>query len=99
MRTLTILTISAICSLVAAADDKKDMKMMTGCLTKDATGQYTLESAGNRTPVRGTADLEKHSSNHKVTLHGSQKTTDGKTVFEVEKLEHVSDTCVAEPAR
>jgi hypothetical protein len=44
--------------------------------------------------VTGAADLEKHSSNHKVTLTGALKTdASGKPVFEASKLKHVSDTC------
>lgn len=69
---------------------------MTGCLTKDSSGAYTLanETSGVKTTVTGSADLEKHSANHKVTLTGSMKTDSaGKSVFEATKIEHVSDSC------
>jgi hypothetical protein len=68
---------------------------LTGCLTKDTSGSYTLtDTTGLKTTVTGAADLEKHSKNHKVTLTGTAKTdASGKPVFEVTKLTHVSDTC------
>jgi hypothetical protein len=68
---------------------------ITGCLNKDASGSYTLtDTTGVKTTVKGVADLEKHSNNHKVTLTGTTKTDDsGKPIFEVTKLMHVSDTC------
>jgi hypothetical protein len=71
---------------------------LTGCLSKDASGAYTLtdETTGVKTTVSGAADLEKYSSNNKVTLTGTAKTgADGKPIFEVSKLKHVSDTCKA----
>ncbi|MEO8368320.1 MAG: hypothetical protein ABI806_03905 [Candidatus Solibacter sp.] len=68
---------------------------LTGCLTKDTSGSYTLtDTTGLKTTVTGAADLEKHSKNHTVTLTGAAKTdASGKSVFEVSKLMHVSDTC------
>ena len=68
---------------------------ITGCLSKDASGSYTLtDASGLKTTVSGAADLEKHSQNHKVTLTGEAKTdASGKSMFEVTKVTHVSDTC------
>jgi hypothetical protein len=81
-----------------AADDKKTTTM-SGCLTKDADGGYELTAdAGQKVKVTGPADLEKHSA-HKVVLHGSEKTLDGKTTFQAERVEHVAASCVAAPAR
>jgi len=67
---------------------------MTGCLSKgDTAGSYTLadETTGKKTTVTGTADLEKHSGNHKVTLMGSMS---GHS-FNATSLKHVSETCTA----
>ena len=95
MRTLTFLLVPALFTALTAADDKKTM---TGCLTKDSAGGYELAADnGEKVMVMGGADLEKHSANHKVTLHGSQKTMDGKTVFQVEKVEHVASSCASAP--
>jgi len=72
---------------------------MTGCLNKDASGNYTLtdENTGVKTTVVG-PDLEKHSSNHKVTLTGTAKAdTSGNSVFEVSKIQQVSTSCKAPP--
>ena len=68
---------------------------LTGCLNKNTSGSYTLtDQSGFKTTVTGSADLEKHSQNHKVTLIGTNKMdASGKPVFEVTKLTHVSDTC------
>ncbi len=94
MRTLTLLIFSGVLAL-SAADGKKDGSM-TGCLTKDEAGSYMLQSEdGKKVAVMGSADLEKHSANHKVKLHGSEKTHDGKTMFHVERVEHVSASCPA----
>ena len=71
---------------------------LTGCLNKDASGAFMLidEATGVKTTVTGAADLEKHSVNHKVTLTGTAKVDPaGKPIFEVSKLQHVSDTCKA----
>jgi hypothetical protein len=73
---------------------------MTGCLNKGGgSGEYTLtdDKTGQKTTVMGTSELEKHASNHKVTLTG-RTTTDakGNQVFEVTKIKHVSASCTAE---
>src|SRR5689334_19728629 len=46
---------------------------ITGCLNKDSSGVYQItdEATGVKTTVSGTADLEKHSANHKVKLTGA----------------------------
>ncbi len=96
MRTLTLLIFSGVLAL-SAADDKDSHK--SGCLTKDSAGSYMLQSEdGKKVEVMGSEDLEKHSANHKVILHGSEKTHDGKTMFHVERVEHVSTSCSA-PAK
>jgi hypothetical protein len=72
---------------------------MTGCLTKgsDVPQHFTFvdQKSGRKYTVTGSPDLEKHSSNHTVTITGA---TTAK-VFSVTKLEHVSDTCESKPAR
>ena len=80
------------------ADRQAGEATMTGCLTKDASGGYTLadEKTGTKMMVSGSADLEKHSANHKVTLTGSAKTdAGGKSVFQVTKIQHVAAECKA----
>ena len=80
------------------ADRQKNETTMTGCLTKDASGGYTLadEKTGAKSVVTGASDLEKHSANHKVTLTGTTKTdTSGKSVFEVTKIQHIAAECKA----
>ena len=100
MLKLTALLIPAMFSLLVAADDKDANAKMTGCLTKDAGGEYVLANeTGEKVTVKSASDLEKHSANHKVTLHGTQKTQDGKTVFEASRIEHVANSCVATPAK
>jgi hypothetical protein len=80
-----------------APQDQRDRMAttLTGCLSKDTSGSYTLtDTSGLKTTVTGAADLEKHSKNHTVTLTGTNKMdASGKPVFEVSKLTHVSDTC------
>jgi hypothetical protein len=71
---------------------------ITGCLNKDSSGAYhiTDEGTGVKTAVTGSADLEKHSANHKVKLTGALHTdTAGSSIFQVNKLEHISATCSA----
>jgi hypothetical protein len=79
------------------ADRQQNETTMTGCLTKDASGGYTLadEKTGAKTMVTGPSDLEKHSANHKVTLTGSSKMEGGKSVFTVSKIQHVAAECKA----
>jgi len=76
--------------------EKAAATTMTGCLTKDASGNFVLtdEATGTKTMVAGVSSLEKHSANHKVTLTGASKMdANGKPVFEATKLQHVSDSC------
>jgi|SRR5687768_4846888 len=99
MRRLTCLLIAGVFSLGLAADDNKDGKM-TGCLTKSAAGEYVLTNeAGEKVTVTGASDLEKHSANHTVTLHGSQKKDGDKTTFHAVRVEHVASSCTAPPAK
>jgi hypothetical protein len=79
-------------------DKSKASTTLTGCLSKDATGAYVLtdETSGAKTTVTGVSDLEKYSSNHKVTLTGTAKMdANGKQVFEATKAHSVSTTCKA----
>jgi hypothetical protein len=73
---------------------EKEMTM-TGCLTKgaDVAQHFTFvdQKTGRKWTVTGQADLEKHSSNHTVTITGKPTAK----VFQVTKLEHVSATCQA----
>jgi hypothetical protein len=71
---------------------------LTGCLNKGAgPAQYVLtdQSTGNKTPVTGTSDLEQHAMNHTVKLTGGTRTDNGRAVFTVTKVEHISATCAA----
>ena len=81
-----------------AQDRPAKATTITGCLNKDASGAYVLtdENTGTKTPITGTADLEKHSANHRVTLTGTTKTDPaGNPVFEVSKIQHMATTCKA----
>ena len=93
------LAITCICSGVALAQDpQKNETVITGCLNRDSSGAYTLtdEKTGAKTTVTGPADLEKHSANHTVTLTGTgKKDPNGKVMFEVTKIQHVSPSCKA----
>ena len=93
------LAITCVCSGVALAQDpQKNETVITGCLNKDSSGGYTLtdEKTGAKTTVTGPADLEKHSANHTVTLTGTEKKDpNGKVMFEVTKIQHVSTSCKA----
>lgn len=81
-------------------DKDKSKAVMTGCLTKGSAGEYTLtDETGKKVTVMGSADLEKHSANHRVSLHGSQKMENGQSTFQVEKVEHLANTCSASPTR
>ena|SRR5688572_12646434 len=78
---------------------KKSKEMtLTGCLNKgEQTNHYSFvdQKNGNKMTVTGSADLEKHSSNHTVTITGSRTGQ----VFNVTKVEHVSATCEAKPTK
>ena len=69
---------------------------MTGCLSKGSNpGEYTLtdETTGTTTTVKGSADLEKHSGNHKVELTGTESSDGGKMTLNASKIRHISDSC------
>jgi hypothetical protein len=69
-------------------------KTMTGCLNKGEMENhyaFTDSKTGKKMTVTGSADLEKHSTNHTVKLTG----TPTAKVFNVTKVEHVSATCQA----
>jgi hypothetical protein len=80
------------------ADRQQSESTITGCLSKDAAGGGFViadEKTGAKTPVAGSADLEKHSANHKVTLTGTKSDVGGKSTFQVTKIQHVSPECKA----
>ncbi|MEZ5355611.1 MAG: hypothetical protein R2762_23495 [Bryobacteraceae bacterium] len=86
----------ALLAIGAFAAPEGDSKTVTGCLTKaPMPGQYVIEqeATGQKMMVRGSADLEKHSGNHKVKLTGDTVEAGGHSVFEVSAVEHISDTC------
>ncbi|MEZ5401654.1 MAG: hypothetical protein R2729_18415 [Bryobacteraceae bacterium] len=78
------------------AAPEQSAKTLTGCLTKSAVpGQYVLtqEATGQKTMVRGSADLEKHSTNHKVKLTGDMAAAPASNLFEVSAVEMISESC------
>lgn len=79
------------------ADRQQNESTVTGCLTKDGSGGYTLadEKTGTKIAVTGPAELEKHAANHKVTLTGTKSDTTGKPLFTVTKIQHISAECKA----
>jgi len=97
--------LTATFSVVMAQEPDRDKKpaegtaQMTGCLSKSTDGSYVLknETDGKQVTVTGSADLEKHSANHKVKLHGTEKMEGGKSVFQVQKIEHLASSCPASP--
>jgi hypothetical protein len=96
MRVPTIILTLLISTFLLQADDAKGHKTsMTGCLAKTTSDEYMLvDASGKKIAVLGSADLEKHAM-HQVTLHGTQKMENGKSVFQVDRVDHVSDSCVA----
>lgn len=68
---------------------------VTGCLSKGSNGNYVLtdEKTGKQMNVTGTADLEKHSANHKVQLTGTENMTGGTATFNATSIKHISETC------
>ena len=71
---------------------------ITGCLSKgERTGEYVLtdEKTGEKTIVKGLAELDKHAANHKVTLTGKRTTKGDQTVFEATAIKHIAATCLA----
>lgn len=73
---------------------------VTGCLTKSSDGSYVLtdEKTGKQITVTGSADLEKHSANHKVRLTGteSSNSSNGPMTMEVTRIQHISPSCSPE---
>ncbi len=100
MRTLTFILTLAMSTFMMAADDAKGGKKLTGCLTKTTGGEYSLtDESGKKVTVAGSADLEQHAASHRVILHGTSKKEGGKSVFHVDRVEHVADSCVAPAAK
>ena len=78
-----------------ATTSSGDSTTLTGCLSKgDVPNTYVLtdEKTGMKTQVTGTADLEKHSANHKVTLTGTRGSSNA---FTTTKIQHIAATCQA----
>ena len=98
MKTASVMFLSALAAF-AQADSKgsapaKGQEMtMTGCLNKavDVPQHYSFvdQKSGKTWTVTGPADLEKHSSNHTVTLTGAETAK----VFAATKVQHVAATC------
>jgi hypothetical protein len=94
--TLAAGSLLAISAFAFPGKNDKTSKTITGCLTKSAVpGQYmiTQEATGQKILVRGSADLEKHSANHKVKVTGENVESAGQSVFEASSVEHISNTC------
>jgi hypothetical protein len=68
---------------------------LTGCLNKGADiPQHFIfvdQKSGKKWTVTGPANLEKHAANHTVRITGAPTAK----VFNVTKVEHVSETCEA----
>lgn len=78
-----------------AASASSDATTLTGCLSKgEAADTYLItdEKTGTKTQVAGTAELEKHSANHKVTLTGTRGSDN---TFTATKIQHVAASCQA----
>jgi hypothetical protein len=97
---MTLLPIALLgVALCSAEEHDKPAKSgktmtMTGCLNKgEMTNHYSFtdQKTGKMMTVTGSADLEKHSSNHTVKLTGSHTAK----VFNATKVEHVAPTCEA----
>ena len=70
-----------------------DCTTISGCLNKgDGANSYVLtdEKTGMKTQVTGSAELEKHSANHKVTVTSTRGS--GNT-FKVTKIQYISASC------
>ncbi|MFN0171614.1 MAG: hypothetical protein ACKV22_34795 [Bryobacteraceae bacterium] len=92
-----VAALGVLCAVGWSDDKAKAGQQVTGCLTKGAqAGEFILtdEKSGERMIAAGSPDLEKHAANHKVKVTGSREPGDGKQVFKVTSIEHVSDTCV-----
>jgi hypothetical protein len=95
------ITTTLLMPLVAApGQEEKHEKgkemTMTGCLTKgaDVPQHFSFVDLknGKKWTVTGLADLEKHAANHTVRITGTATAK----VFNVTKVEHVSETCQSE---
>lgn len=91
---LLFLGTTAIAQEEKAPKGEGKQMTMTGCLTKgtsDIPQHYTFVDlkSGRKYTVTGTMNMEKHADNHTVRITGMQTAK----VFNVTKLEHVSETC------
>jgi hypothetical protein len=92
-----------------SAQDRKNKKAesehsstLTGCLDEQ-DGGYVLLKEGTLSPIASLQaegfepeGFAKHLG-HKVTVRGSAASGDGKTVFKVRRIDHVSDSCAPGP--
>jgi hypothetical protein len=89
--------IAATCSTTEPEDDAgEDGGSLSGCFNKAETeGYYILadKESGEETMVTGIAALERHSSNHEVTVIGEMTQEDGRDVFKATEIEHIAATC------
>ena len=83
-----------------APADEGPVTNLSGCFNKAETeGYYILaaKGSGEETMVQGIAALERHSSNHEVTVIGEMTTEDDKDVFTATEIRHIAPTCSTEP--
>jgi hypothetical protein len=82
----------------ACSGSAKERDRYNGLLKRRQFRRLHPDKRKNRlkTTVTGPADWEKHSANHTVTLTGTEKKDpNGKVMFEVTKIQHVSTSCKA----
>ena len=96
---MRICTAMLLFGLVALAQDppqaaKGNERTLTGCLAKGADVaqhyKFTDQDSGREVTVTGAQNMEKHVG-HTVRITGSMTNK----VFNVTKMEHVSETCEA----
>jgi hypothetical protein len=82
--------------------ERENSSSLTGCMDEQ-DGGYVLLKEGTLTPLASlqaegfdNEGFAKHLG-HKVTVRGSATSADGKTVFKVRRIDHVSDSCAPGP--
>ena len=71
---------------------------LTGCFNKgDTDGYYVLtdKDSGEETIVTGIPALERHSTNHEITVIGMMTKEEDRDVFQATEIRHVAATCSA----
>jgi hypothetical protein len=69
---------------------------LTGCFNKDdMDGYYILtdKDSGEETIVTGIPALERHSTNHEVTVVGMMAKEGDRDIFRATEIRHVAATC------